>query len=181
MSLSEYANQPKPAPKKRLQLPHISLVVIAVVLATISFSAGMQYQKAKTPANPTAKVVSTQTGSNGPADASGFGRRGPRGNRAFGTVNAVSSSSITVQTRSGNSATYTITSSTTMSNDGQSGNVSDIQTGDTVILTLDSSNTQNVTSILLNPSFGGGPGRFGNPSSGTSDTGSTNSPAPSGA
>ena len=165
MSLNEYNNQPRPAAKKRPAFPSAGMLVIAaVILAAVSFVGGMQYQKGKTPA-ATTKTTAAQ----GAGSRSGFGGGFNRGDRALGTVTAVSSTSISVQTRSGSSKTYTITSSTTVTDNGQSSSVSDIQTGDTVIMTLDSSNTQDVSSIMLNPSFGGG---FGGGNGGGSNTSS---------
>ena len=159
MSLSEFNNrQESSKTKKQIKLPVSGIMIVgAALVALISFLAGVQYQKGKTPTASTTQTASNQSGSNsgGPG---GYGGGFKRGDRAFGTVSSVSSTSITVQTRNGSDKTYDITNSTTVNNDGQSASVSDIQTGNTVILTLDSSNTQNVTSISLNPSFGGGPG-----------------------
>ena len=170
MSLSEYANQPKPTRKKQGGFPRSSQLVVGIlIVAVLSFLAGMQYQKGKTPATNTASTTSSQNG-NSSGGRGGFGGGFQRGDRAFGTVSAVSSTSITIQTRSGTTSTYTITSSTTVTNSGQSASVSDIQSGDTVIMTLDSSNTQDVSSIMLNPSFGGGFGGGGaGGGTGTSD------------
>jgi hypothetical protein len=162
ISLSEYANREKP-PKKQIEIPHTGLIVAgAIVLAVGGFLTGMQYQKGKTPAVTAARTASSQS-SGSSSGGGGFGGGFQRGDRAFGTVSAVSSSSITIQTRSGTTSTYNLTSSTTVTDSGQTSSVSSIQNGDTVILTLDSSNTQNVSSILLNPSFGGGggPGGYG--------------------
>jgi hypothetical protein len=170
MSLSEYANQPKSAPKKQGGFPRGGQLVVGIlIVAVLSFLAGMQYQKGKTPATKAVSATnSSQYGSGSGGPGGGF----QRGDRAFGTVSAVSSTSITIQTRSGTTSTYTITSSTTVTNAGQSASVSDIQSGDTVIMTLDSSNTQDVSSIMLNPSFGGGfGGGSGGGGTGTSDSG----------
>lgn len=163
ISLSEFANREKP-PKKQIQIPHTTLFIVgAIVLVFGGFLAGIQYQKGKTPTVTATRTASSQSGG-ASGGAGGYGGGGfQRGDRAFGTVSAVSSTSITIQTRSGTSSTYNLTSSTTVTDSGQSSSVSSIQNGDTVILTLDSSNTQNVSSILLNPSFGGGggPGGYG--------------------
>jgi hypothetical protein len=143
--------------KKQLNLQSpVTLGVIGVVLVALSFYGGVAYQKGKTPVGSMtgSRQASSRFGGMGDYGGGGFSR----GNRAFGTVSTVSDSSITVNTRSGSSATYAITGSTTVTDGGQASSVSSIQTGDTVILTLDSSNTKNVASIMLNPSFGGGPG-----------------------
>jgi len=159
MSLSEYSNRQKPTPQKRGGLPRGSQLFVGIlVVAILSFLAGMQYEKGKTPTTVAANTSSSGQASNGSGGQGGFGGGFQRGDRAFGTVSSVSSTSITIQTRSGSTSTYTITSSTTVTDSGQSSSVSDIQTGDTVILSLDSSNTQDVSSIMLNPSFGGGYG-----------------------
>ena len=155
LSLSEYANRPKPD-AQRLGVPRTGLVVVCVLLlAGGSFVAGMQYQKSKRPAAATMRTASSQRKYGSPDSGQGGLGGFRRGDRAFGTVSSVSSSSITIQTRRGGTSTYTITGSTTVTNDGQSASVSDIQNGDIAILTLDSSNTQDVSSILLNPGFGG--------------------------
>jgi len=91
----------------------------------------------------------------------------------LGTVTAISSSSITVQnSRSGQSSTYAITSSTEISDDGQSASASSIAQGETVIVVPSSSNSSDASRILVNPSFGGygGGGGFGGSSSGSSTT-----------
>lgn len=173
ISLSEYTNKPKPSSSKNVGFPRSGMIIVgAVVLVGVGFLSGMQYQKGKTPTTSVSQTANSQSSSNGSGGPGGYGG-GSRGDRAFGTVSAVSSSSITIQGRTGTSTTYNITSSTTVTNDGQSSSVSDIQTGDTVIMTLDSSNTQNVTAIMLNPSFGGGGGYGGG--SGT-DSSPDNSP-----
>jgi len=182
ISLSEYANRPASSSSKRKKIPPTGLMVIgAIVLVALGFLIGMQYQKGKTSTVSTTQAASSQSAGGG---AGGYGGAEARGDRAFGTVTAVSSSSISVQGRTGTSTTYTLTSSTTVTNNGQSSSVSAIQTGDTVIMTLDSSNTQDVTAIMLNPSFGGGGGAGGyggggssSDSSGSSDDSANNTPS----
>ncbi|HUB93927.1 MAG TPA: hypothetical protein VMB52_05485 [Verrucomicrobiae bacterium] len=167
MSLSEYVNHGRPGSKKRSTGPRSAFIVVgAVLIAGLGFLGGMQYQKGKTPATTAQTTSGTQqTGTGGAGGYGGGSFR--RGDRAFGTVSSVSSSSIAIQTRSGSTATYTITSNTSVTNDGQTASVSDIQSGDTVALTLDSSNTQDVSSIMLNPSFGGFGGNSGGAPSST--------------
>jgi hypothetical protein len=175
MSLSEYANQPKPTPKKQGGFPRGGQLAVGIlIVAILSFLAGMQYQKGKTPATKAVSATNSSQYGSGSGRSGGFGGGFQRSDRAFGTVSAVSSTSITIQTRSGTTSTYTITSSTTVTNAGQSASVSDIQSGDTVIMTLDSSNTQDVSSIMLNPSFGGGGGAGTSDSGGSDNTSSTN-------
>jgi len=185
ISLSEYTNRPKSSSNRPVGLPpRVGLLVAAaVVLVGVGFFAGMQYQKGKTPTVAASKTASTS--SNGSSGASGYGGGFRRGDRAFGTVTAVSSSSITIQnSRTGSADTYTLTSSTTVTDSGQSSSISAIQTGDTVMVTLDSSNTQDVTAIMLNPSFGGGAGGYSGGSSGNSGSSSeddSSGASPSGA
>lgn len=126
------------------------MIVVAVVLCGVSFAAGMSYQKSHTK-TPTA-FGQGANGSGGPGD---FGN-GQRPN--IGEVKSVSADSITVSnTRSGSDQTYKITSSTTVTNDGQTASISDIKTGDTVVVQTDSSDTSTATRIMLNPSFQGPP------------------------
>lgn len=180
MSLSEFQSQNRPkstsSPKKTLHASSkLGLIICAAVLVGVGFFAGVQYQKGNTKSVAAANTASRK-GSNYGGYSGGSGAEGSfRRDRAFGTVTAVNSSNITVQTRNGTTSTYNITSSTTVTNGGQSASVSDIQSGDTVILTLDSSNTQNVTAIMLNPSFGGGYGGFGASGSSSSSPSSDNS------
>lgn len=77
-------------------------------------------------------------------------------NGSFGTVTAVSASSITVKNaRTGESKTYAIVSSTQITKDGTLANVSDIATDSTVMVTPDSANAGNALSIAVNVQFGG--------------------------
>lgn len=174
MSLSEFNKREQQPPKRQIKLPISGLMAAgAFILIIGGFLAGVQYQKSKSPASSNVKTVSSQSGSNsgGPG---GYGGGFRRGDRAIGTVSSVSSSSITIQRRNGSSSIYAITGGTTVTNNGQSASVSDIQSGDMVVLSLDSSNTNDVTSIMLNPSFGGGPGGYGSQSSPSSSGTSSN-------
>ncbi|HEY1645123.1 MAG TPA: hypothetical protein VGF75_01920, partial [Candidatus Saccharimonadales bacterium] len=98
-----------------------------------------------------------------------------RGNFAgggFGTVSAVSSTSITVSNQRTNAATtYSITSSTKITDDGQTVSVSSIADGERVIVEPTSSGGTVAGSILVNPSFGG----FGGGSSTTNGSSTTGS------
>jgi hypothetical protein len=127
-------------------------VVIVVVLMGLSFWAGSSY------GNHHAKTVA-----NAATTASGRGAYGRFSNGGgFGTVSAISSSSITVQnSRSGTSKTFAITSSTKITDSGQSATAGSIATGDRVIVIPSSSNSSDAASIMINPSFGGGFGGGG--------------------
>lgn len=134
------------------------VAVVALVLCGISFGLGMNYQKGK----QTATTANTNDNGQFPTQGGGPGgfgggqggfRNGQRPN--IGEVTAVSSDSITIQdSRSNGSQTFKITSSTTVQNNGSTASVSDINTGDTVLVTTTSSDTSTAAQIMLNPSFG---------------------------
>lgn len=138
-----------------------------IVLVVLGFLGGIQYQKhAGNKGN-----IAQQRAGQGLAGRFGAGRtRAARG--GFGTVTAVSATSITVQnSRTGESKTYAITNGTKVTNNGAAAAVSDIQTGSMVLVQTSTSDAGTATAIVINPSFGGG---FG----GTSDqlpAGSANS------
>ena len=111
----------------------------------------MSYQKSNTKA-PTALGTGDLNGGP-PGGMNGFGG-GQRPN--IGEVKSVSDSSITVSdSRSGSDQTFKITNDTKVSNDGSTGSVSDIKTGDTVIIQADSSDSSTASRIILNPNFQG--------------------------
>ena len=142
----------------RYQRP-LLLVVVALVIAILGFLAGINYEK-----NHNKSTSNSPTFSG----AGHFGRFG--GQRpTFGTVSAVSSTSITVSSVSGSSNTYSITSSTTITDQGQSASASSIQTGDTVAVIPSSSSSSQASRIIVNPSFGGFGGGGGSQTSGTTD------------
>jgi len=117
----------------------VGVIVALIVLPVAGFFAGMQYQKQTTPAAAT--------------NSSKFGN-GPHmmRNRAVGTVKSIDSGSITVTDRlSSADKTYTLTSSTTYKNGTSDAQASDVKVGDTVMLTLDSSDSTKVTTVTVNP------------------------------
>jgi hypothetical protein len=129
---------------------------VAVILIIIAFFGGIQYQKGQTPPKTT---KASAVGSRG-----GFGGGQRRG--GFGAVTAISTTSITVQnSRTGTSQTYSIGSDTTVSNMGQTGSVSDIKTGDQVIIQPSTTDATHAATIRLG-GFGGG--ATGAPSGSTS-------------
>ena len=147
---SKPLHQPKKTPAKV-----IMLIIGIVVLCGISFWGGTAYQKHH------AKTTTFASANGGIAGGPGGGMR--RMNGSVGQVTAVSSTSITVQDqRSGSNKTYTIDSSTQVTNNGQTAQDSDIQTGDTVVVMPASSGSTTASRILVNPSFGGGQGGPGN-------------------
>jgi hypothetical protein len=140
--------------RKQIEIPKSLLVSIAIIILMIlSFYGGVTYQKHHHPASTT-----TATSSNG--QAGGFGGRGRFGNGqrpTIGQVMAISATSITVQdSRTGTSSTLSITSSTQITDNGQTVAASDIQTGDTALVTASTSDKTQAARILVNPSFGGG-------------------------
>jgi hypothetical protein len=133
------AHKPKPS-----YIRPALLVAAAIILCGISFLLGENYQKHHSTSTGAGQFGS-QSQAGGPG---GFGGRQMRG--SVGTVSAVSSDSITIKTVSGDTKTYKITSSTTVENDGSTGSVSDIKTGDTVAIRTESSDSSTASRILLN-------------------------------
>jgi len=144
-------------------------VILVVIIAGISFYSGVNYQKKH------GSTSTTTASTNGVGPGGGFGGRFS-GSRTIGTVSAISATSITVTPASGSSAvTYTINSSTVISDSGQTVSYTDIQTGDTVFVSASSSTSTIATRILVNPSFGGfgGGGGTGGGSGGTTTSPNT--------
>jgi hypothetical protein len=150
----------------------VFLLIFAVLIASVSFYEGMQYQK-----HHGTSTAANTTSSSSQSSGGGFGgsRGGTFADRVIGQVTAISATSISVQnSRTGATNTLAITSSTQISDNGQTATTSDIQTGDTVFVTEDSSNTSQAARILVNPSFGGG---ANNSPQSPSSTGTTATPA----
>jgi hypothetical protein len=156
--------------KVTMRVSYIYGAVIVLVLCIVCFAIGDVYGKHHGTTSQTA-ATSRFGGS-----STGFGgRQGGMGD--FGTVSSVSSTSITVEnTRTNASTTYTVNSSTSITNDGETGSISDIQSGDRVIITTASTTSKVATKIEINPSFGGGMGgpgaAAGSATSGSGTTGS---------
>lgn len=114
--------------------------------------------------------------SNGQMQQPDGGDRQDRG--TTGTVTAVSSNSITIKSTRGNTeTTYTITSSTTVTDNGSSASVSDIEVGDTVRIQVSTSDNDSTTAtnIEINPTENadrGGPGGNAPTSAGDAQPGS---------
>ena len=150
MARKASSSSSKMPPLPRLTLP---IAGVAIVLCAASFAAGVAYQKDH---SKTTSVTSATGSTNG-----GFtgGRGGGFGRRAggLGQVTAVSPTSITISNqRTGANTSYTINSSTAISDNGQTVITSDIQIGDTVVITTNGSGSTTATRILVNPSFSGG-------------------------
>lgn len=131
-----------------LPVKHIFLVGSVVLLCSLSFYGGVIYQKG----HNTTKSVAARTMLGSGRSGSGFGFRARRG--GFGSVTAISASSITIQDqRTGISKTYNIDSSTQITNNGSAISASSIKVGDTVLIRAGSAGPTTATSILVNPSF----------------------------
>lgn len=155
------ANEPQPAVQPvsktggRTQQPaapkpvvlYTTAALVAVVVAAGSFFAGMQFQKQQTAA--TADV-------NGPGPRGQFGGRGFAQNGTMGEVTAISASSITVSNdRTGSSATYAITSATTINNTGATATAADIAVGDQVFVAASSNDSKTAARIMVGGGMGG--------------------------
>jgi hypothetical protein len=132
----------------------IIISISILILMVVGFFGGVQYQKGHQPKHPTSATGQGspfgQGGSGGPGG--GFSGQRP----TIGSVTAVSASSITVNDQtSGSSKTFSITSSTTISNNGQTATANDISVGTTVVVIADSSSSTQASRILVNPSTGG--------------------------
>lgn len=141
------SNRSRTASSVSLSKHPVTAVIVVMVLCITSFFIGTQYQKHR---NASTSSGSAQAGQ---LQRDGFGQRGG----ALGQVTAISAASITVQNQRTNAATtYSITSNTTVSNNGQSAAITDIKAGDTVIIIPLGSSSTTAAHILLNPSFSGG-------------------------
>lgn len=142
------------------------VIIVLVIVAVAAFFSGVVYEKSGTKKTSTTardSVVGT------------FGRYNSvhNGQRPiFGPVTAVSATSISVQNeRSGTTATLVITSSTVITNNGSTVSASSISVGDTVIVRASTTNTNQASTITVNPNFGSGTG--GDSSSSTAPPSST--------
>lgn len=146
-------------PKKHSRLGLIFAIIgIALVMGVGGFAIGLQVGKSSSSTN--------KNSTSAPGGSMNGQRSGNMG--TMGTVTAISSTSITVKdTRENKETTYSITSSTTVTDNGASSSVSAIKTGDQVLIRTSSSGSSDssskvATSIQLNPSMpsggqGGGP------------------------
>lgn len=126
----------------------IGVIAALIILPVAGFFAGTLYQQQMTPSETDA----------GPKQI----MNGPRmmKNRAVGTVKSISETSITLTSpMDDTNKTYTLSSGTTYKDGESSAQFSDVKTGDTVMLTLDESDSTKVTAVTLNPTtmFRGGP------------------------
>jgi hypothetical protein len=141
------------SPKGSSLAKPISAIILLVIVAALGFFAGISYEKGHNKSPLTADTASSRYGAGSGGYSGGFGGQRP----TFGTVAAISSTSISVQdSRSDTNETLAITSSTTITDNGQSVSASDIQTGETVAVFASSTNSSQASKILVNPSYGGG-------------------------
>lgn len=182
LSPSEYeemVSAGKVKPKANTSYLKYGVIVVAVLaFCGISYGIGISSQKGKQTDASTAITNGAEQFPSQGGGPGGFGGQGEFGNGQrpnIGEVSAVSGDSITIQAvRSNSDQTFKITSSTTVQNDGATVPVGDIKTGDTVLITTDSSDTATATQIMLNPSFGppgGGGSTQSSPSSSETENG----------
>jgi hypothetical protein len=152
-----------------ITLPKPVIGIVAVVLLMgLSFYGGVAYQKGHQP--KAAATASTAAGGTTRGSGFGGGRRFGGQRPTIGQVTAVSATSITVQdSNSGSSTTLSITSSTQITDNGQTVAASDITVGENVLIAASTSDKTQAARILVNPSFGGG----GSSAQGSADNGST--------
>jgi hypothetical protein len=132
MALHEYQKQ---------MYKKIGVIAALIILPIAGFFVGVHYQQQTSTANHPSDLPIKR-----PSSAL----------RVMGIVKAISSNSITVTERFNNTdKTYTLTSSTTYKNGTSDAKASDIKTGDTVMLILDASDHNKITSVIVNPMFHG--------------------------
>lgn len=145
--------------RKQLLFKFLPTIILVVIFAAGGFFGGVFYQKNKIK-SATGNVNGQFSESNQGPGRMGAGMNGQRPN--MGTVTAISSSNIKIQdSRSNSEKTYAITSSTKVSDNGESASVGDIKKGDEVMIMASSSESTEAAQIMLNPEQGGD---FGPPS-----------------
>lgn len=127
----------------------------ALILSAVSFYAGVQYRHHQSEPNRFMQ-------GRGLPDRDDFrggmmNRRGPMGMHgmygvSIGEATVVSGTGITVTPTGGETPTsFTISEETTISRDGRLGGVSDIHTGDTVMVVAGSSDSKLASRIIIDP------------------------------
>jgi hypothetical protein len=174
ISGEQYLNLERASTKPKKQITFtshtIALVAVVIGLCILSFIGGLLYQKHSGSSTKVA-ASSGQTGTTGALGGTGTRRR----NGGLGQVTAVSPTSITITNQRTNASnTYAITTSTTITDSGQTVDTTDIKSGDTVLVTTGTTDTTTATQILVNPSFGGGFGGGGQQGSASPDSSSSN-------
>jgi hypothetical protein len=146
-------NEFPPTARQSKTKPVLLILLGLAIFAGLGFWGGVHYEKGHVKTSASSSLVS----SNGNSGGYG-GRFSSNGERpVIGQVENISSTSITVQNAQTNVAsTFSITSSTLISDDGQAVSASDIQTGDTVLVTASSSSSSTASRIIVDPSYGSG-------------------------
>jgi len=143
-----------PPPARQSKTKPVLLILLGLVIfAGLGFWGGVHYEKGHDKTIASSSLVSNNGNSGGYG-----GRFSSNGERPVtGQVENISSTSITVQNTQTNAAsTFSIASSTVISDGGQTVSASDIQTGDTVLIMASSSSSSTASRIIVNPSYGGG-------------------------
>jgi hypothetical protein len=142
---------------RTIVLPRTFIMCLVLVIVGLAcFYGGMTYEKHHYKPLTSATTASSSGSINSNGLNSG-NQQFQGGSRTVGQVTAVSPTSITVNnSRTGTSSTLAITSSTLITDNGQSATASDIQVGQTVFIREDPNNTSDAASILISPNFGGG-------------------------
>jgi hypothetical protein len=135
-----------PGAKAAIPLKPVLIGLAALVIVGGSFYSGVVYQRSRQPSvNRTAAFGESQTA------GFGFRRRMSRSQ-----VTSISNTSITVKNLSGNSKTYSITSSTQIDKNGQSAVAGDIAVGDIVIVvSSDGTTARRIIDGMMGPGFSG--------------------------
>jgi hypothetical protein len=141
--------------------------IVLLIIVGGSFYGGTRYEKSHVSSSKAVSATSSTGGFGGGIGGSGYASRSAY--TSLGSVTAISSSSISVQDeRSGTVKTYSITSSTVITDNGSTVTYSDIQNSDGVIVMASSSAPTTASRINVNPSYGGN-----NPSTGSQTTQTT--------
>src|SRR4030042_5480459 len=135
--------------KKQLLFKFLPTIMLVVIFTAGGFFGGVFYQKNKVK-SANGNVNGQVSENNQGPGRMGAGMNGQRPN--MGTVTAINSSSITIEnSRSSSEKTYTITSSTKVSNNGETASLDDIKVKDEVMIMTNSSKSSEAAQIMLNP------------------------------
>ncbi|HUC88322.1 MAG TPA: hypothetical protein VMR95_04200 [Candidatus Binatia bacterium] len=150
---NSHSSHHSPQTKGALLAKPFLILVLLVIFTGAGFYGGVTYEKNHVTKSPPASNAAYNSSSGSGGYGSRFGGQRP----TVGSVTAISPSSISVQdSRTGSTVTLSITSSTAITDSGQTVTTSDIQTGDTVVVVASSSSSNQASRILVNPSYGGG-------------------------
>ncbi len=156
--------RPTPTPRKlALRSSHVVVGLVVIAALGIGFAAGQHFDNNRRLLPAANRMAIGGDQSSGTGGRGGFGgRNGAMRGGVIGQVTAISATSITVQnTRTSTDSTLTISSSTTVTNNGQTAAISDIKTGDTVLVRTSGTDSKQATQIALNPPMRVGQGAPG--------------------